>query len=182
MKRKKAGMKIFFTKGRCGNCHWGPHLTNHAFQNVGVPPLLREGEDKDMGRYEIDDLPAHKRAFKNPGLRNVAFSAPYMHNGAYQTLEEVIDHYNDVQASLFSFRPSSEVLLPYKDSLYKATSAEVSNIYQGVFQPFLRRGLKLKRARKKPSQIVSCPRFVSKNISIAVRCGTEARLSDFLSM
>lgn len=138
---EKRGMKIFFTKGRCGNCHLGPHLTNHITQNVGVPPVLREGDSPDSGQGFVYD-------FKTPGLRNVVFSAPYMHNGVFKTLDEVIEHYNNLKESIFSHQLGQDQLLPYREQLYAASKQEISSIYKGVFQPFLRRGLGLSEEEK----------------------------------
>lgn len=145
----KRGMKIFFTKGRCGNCHWNKHLTNQAFQSVGVPSLVEAGNGVDKGLYELTKNPNHLYAFKNPGLRNVVMTAPYMHNGVFKTLDEVIEHYDNFQQSLYSYTLSSDSELPYSnrlDVLGGNTSAEIDS---SVFQPFLRRGLGLTKEEKR---------------------------------
>jgi len=102
---ERQGFTLFMGKGRCGTCHFLP------FFNGTVPPdfASSEGEiigvperavtsgarlDPDSGRGGVDHLPEHLFAFKVPTLRNVALTAPYMHNGAYQTLEQVIDFYD----------------------------------------------------------------------------------------
>lgn len=81
------GMQIFTGKGRCTKCHDGPNLTDQSFHNIGV-------DDDDPGRYEVVRDESLRGAFKTPGLRNVALTAPYMHNGSIGTLEEVIHFYN----------------------------------------------------------------------------------------
>lgn len=140
--RSKLGMKIFLTKGKCSMCHWGKHLTNHAFQSVGVPSLIADGLEHDKGRMELTGDSRHVYAFKNPGLRNVAKSAPYMHNGAFENLEQVIRHYDSIFESLNRYEPSAETLLPYKVKVSSPKDA-VGEIYTTIFQPFLKRGLRL---------------------------------------
>ncbi|MEX0725215.1 MAG: cytochrome c peroxidase [Planctomycetaceae bacterium] len=85
------GMKLFFGKASCSACHTGPSFTDHAFHNVGV------GMDKpepDVGREAISKLAGDRGSFKTPGLRDIARSAPYMHDGSLKTLEEVVEHYS----------------------------------------------------------------------------------------
>jgi cytochrome c peroxidase len=89
----KRGLTIFNTKGKCFDCHFGVDFTgNDAFKNIG----LYNGRDlNDVGRYKITQRQKDLGAFKVPGLRNIAQTAPYMHNGMFKTLREVIDYYND---------------------------------------------------------------------------------------
>src|SRR5262249_19597175 len=78
-------------------CHSGPNFTDDGFHNIG----LRDNTDE--GRYAKVPVLVMKGAFKTPTLRDIAKTSPYMHNGAYRTLEEVIEHYNrggDNQANL----------------------------------------------------------------------------------
>lgn len=116
------GLRLFAGKGNCISCHNGPLFTNFEFHNVGVPP--RDQKKLDLGRYsgvkslardeftclspysgrekesclEMKYLktsgPELVGAFKTPSLRNVAMTAPYMHAGQFQNLEQVLDHYN----------------------------------------------------------------------------------------
>ena len=79
-------------RSRCFECHNLPTFANPEFKVVGVPP--EDGEEPDRGRGEITGA-AYDHAFKVPTLRNVALTAPYMHNGIFETLEEVIDFYSD---------------------------------------------------------------------------------------
>ncbi|MCU0348309.1 MAG: cytochrome-c peroxidase [Saprospiraceae bacterium] len=86
------GRDIFIGKGRCFDCHFGADMTGDEFRNVG----LFNGKDlNDVGRYAITKKPEDLGKFKVAGLRNVALTAPYMHNGQFKTLDEVIDFYND---------------------------------------------------------------------------------------
>ena len=88
----KRGLKIFNTKGKCFDCHFGVDFTgNDRFKNIG----LYNGKDlNDEGRYTITGNKKDLGAFKVPGLRNIAQTAPYMHNGQFKTLRDVIDYYD----------------------------------------------------------------------------------------
>lgn len=102
---ERAGFNVFVGKGKCATCHFLP-LTNGT-----VPPMYQKSEvevlgtprtartsgatvDPDLGRFRLSRAEPHRHAFRTPSLRNVALTAPYMHNGAYPTLESVIDFYN----------------------------------------------------------------------------------------
>jgi cytochrome c peroxidase len=88
----KRGQQIFNVKGKCFDCHFGPDFTNDFFRNIG----LFNGKDlNDSGRFEVTRNPEDIGRFKTPGLRNIAMTAPYMHNGMHKTLREVIDYYNE---------------------------------------------------------------------------------------
>ena len=117
-----AGLRLFIGAGQCTDCHNGPLLTNGAFHNIGLP--LPTGDNFDQGRSQgalqvVEDafncLGAYSDAsaeecvelrfiklegeelmgaFKAPSLRNVANTAPYMHNGVFADLDAVIRHYN----------------------------------------------------------------------------------------
>ena len=116
------GLRLFFGEGQCTDCHNGPLFTNGSFHNIGLP--LPEGSKFDQGRSQatmqvVEDMfnclgefsDASEEAcvelrfiklegeelvgaFKVPGLRNIAETAPYMHNGIFPDLEAVIRHYN----------------------------------------------------------------------------------------
>ena len=103
--KQKKGMDVFFGKGKCGECHKGEHLSGLGFKNVGVPQI-GPGKEKgmDFGRYQWDKNPANRFAFRVPPLRNVALTAPYFHDGSFETLEEVVEHYDDIKVSLESYR------------------------------------------------------------------------------
>lgn len=86
------GQVIFNEKGNCFDCHFGPDFTGDEFKNIG----LFNGEHlNDSGRYAISKKLEDIGKFKVPGLRNVAFTGPYMHNGMFSTLEEVVEYYNN---------------------------------------------------------------------------------------
>ncbi len=83
------GMALFKGKARCILCHNGPNFTDGKFHNLGVPQVGPMKED--LGRYYVTRLEKDKGAFKTPTLRSITETAPYMHDGAFKTLEEVID-------------------------------------------------------------------------------------------
>jgi cytochrome c peroxidase len=102
---QKIGMDVFFNKGKCGECHNGAHLSNFEFHSIGVPQI-GPGKTKgdDLGRYQWDPRPENLYAFRVPPLRNVALSAPYMHNGTFKTLAQVVEHYDMVVESLTGYK------------------------------------------------------------------------------
>ena len=86
------GYAIFNSeKGDCFHCHGTAMYTDHFFHNNGLNAMHSE---TNMGRYlvtnDVDDM----GKFYSPSLRNIELTAPYMHDGRFTTLEEVVDHYN----------------------------------------------------------------------------------------
>ena len=119
------GLKIFVGKGNCSVCHFGPLFSNGEFADVGVPffvapgkvdpgrahglEVLRKSRFNLLGRYNDDAArstatgtrhvePQHRNfgEWRVPGLRNVARTAPYMHNGSLATLRDVVKHYSEL--------------------------------------------------------------------------------------
>jgi len=88
----RRGMDIFQIKAQCGSCHKGLDFTDHEFHNLGVAEP--DSQQPDLGRYLVTKLEPERGAFKTPTLRNIAQTAPYMHNGTLKTLEEVVAFYN----------------------------------------------------------------------------------------
>ena len=86
------GMALFRGKARCILCHNGPNFTDNQFHNLGVPQVGPMKED--LGRYYVTRQDHDKGAFKTPTLRSIAETAPYMHDGVFQTLEETIEFLN----------------------------------------------------------------------------------------
>jgi cytochrome c peroxidase len=97
------GFNLFMGKAKCGTCHYMP-LFNGTFpprfmkiesEVIGVPRSADNKQiDGDMGRYDVVKAASFKHSFKTPTLRNAARTAPYMHNGVFTTLEQVVDFYN----------------------------------------------------------------------------------------
>jgi cytochrome c peroxidase len=122
---QKKGLRLFIGKGKCINCHNGPLFSNGEFHHVGVPDKKTERSDRGRGavidslaeaefgyfsRWSDADPQKHgahvrflnadpgkfQRAFKTPGLRNVADRPPYMHAGQFATLSDLLKHYQNV--------------------------------------------------------------------------------------
>ena len=83
------GMSLFKGKARCILCHNGPNFTDNGFHNLGVPQVGPMKED--LGRFYVTLQEKDKAAFKTPTLRSITETAPYMHDGVFKTLEEVVD-------------------------------------------------------------------------------------------
>jgi cytochrome c peroxidase len=85
------GLKLFLTKARCTRCHSGFNFTDEKFHNLGIG---WDGDMVDLGRYTVTKNASDIGAFKTPTLREISRSAPYMHDGRFKTLEEVVNFYN----------------------------------------------------------------------------------------
>ena len=91
-KKAKKGFDLFKGKAACVVCHDGFNFTDGSFHNLGIHDEELKG--KELGRYNVKNRGAWYGVFKTPTLRDVALTAPYMHDGRFETLEEVIEHYN----------------------------------------------------------------------------------------
>jgi cytochrome c peroxidase len=98
-----AGFNLFMGKAKCGSCHYMPLFNGTlppAYRRIeteviGVPQSLTGKEiDGDPGRFTIVKVESFRHAFKTPTVRNAARTAPYMHNGVFPTLEQVVDFYD----------------------------------------------------------------------------------------
>ncbi|MBP6004102.1 MAG: hypothetical protein KA746_11760 [Pyrinomonadaceae bacterium] len=83
-----SGRNIFLDQ-QCANCHDGALLSNHSFHNIGVRP-----QAEDQGRRAVTNDPDDFGRFKTPNLRNIELRGPFMHNGRFATVEDVVDFYN----------------------------------------------------------------------------------------
>ena len=96
--RNEAGKKFtadeqqgrLLVQQKCGACHQEPLFTDHSFRNNGITPSMVN----DEGRYMVTQIDSDKYKFKVPTLRNLAYTAPYMHDGRLLTLDAVLEHYN----------------------------------------------------------------------------------------
>lgn len=87
------GREVFMSKkAKCFDCHFSPDFTGDEFRNIG---LFDKNQFLDKGRFEVTKDSADLGKFKVPGLRNVAVTPPYMHNGMFSTLEEVVEYYDN---------------------------------------------------------------------------------------
>ncbi len=84
------GFDLFQGKAKCQACHSGPNFSDGGFHNIGV----RDQGEFDPGRFRVTPVKINQGGFKTPGLRDAARTGPYMHNGSYRTLREVVDHYD----------------------------------------------------------------------------------------
>ena len=108
-KSAKRGALLFFGAAQCSSCHSGNLMTDQEFHNIGAPqfgPGKGNGRPYDYGRYAETGQPENRFAFRTPPLRNVALTGPWMHNGAYFTLEEVIGHHLNPTEYLRNYDPS----------------------------------------------------------------------------
>ncbi len=86
------GWAIFSgSRGKCATCHSGFDLSDHGFHNIGTSL----NHNADPGRQRITLQSSDRGKFKTPTLRNIALTAPYMHDGSMATLEDVITHFNN---------------------------------------------------------------------------------------
>lgn len=117
------GFNLFMGKAKCGTCHFmplfngtaAPNFSNTEAEVLGVlqnPKATHPTLDPDLGRYEHGKLEELRFAFKTPTLRNISKTAPYMHNGAYNTLEEVMDFYNKGGAAGMGLQLENQTLPP----------------------------------------------------------------------
>lgn len=104
----KQGALLFYGKAGCAGCHAGSLFTDQAFHNICVPQLgPGKGEDAplDLGRARETKAEADRFAFRTPPLRNVAATGPWMHNGAYTTLEAAVAHHLNPRVALQGYDP-----------------------------------------------------------------------------
>lgn len=112
-----AGFNLFAGKAKCATCHFIP-LTNGT-----VPPNFDRSEsevlgvpgrnkklDIDFGKYDLTNAEVNRYSFKTPTIRNIALTAPYMHNGVFKTLEEVVDFYDGGGGSGLGFNLPNQTL------------------------------------------------------------------------
>ena len=117
----REGFKLFMGRAKCGTCHFAPlfsgamppALTENEPEVIGVPSRnvsRRAVVDPDSGRFNVRRIDQHLHAFKTPTLRNVALTAPYMHNGVFPTLESVVDFYDAGGGAGIGARPAHQTL------------------------------------------------------------------------
>jgi len=85
------GLALFRGKGRCTQCHSGWNFTDEKYHNIGIGWDLPE---RDLGRFIVTNNENDRGAFRTPTLREVALTGPYMHDGRFDTLEQVVDYYS----------------------------------------------------------------------------------------
>jgi cytochrome c peroxidase len=89
---QQEGLQLFRGKANCTACHVGPTFSDERFHNTGV--AWRNGQLLDAGRFAVTGRVEDRGAFKTPTLREIARTAPYMHDGSLVTLSDVVEYYN----------------------------------------------------------------------------------------
>lgn len=126
----KNGFNLFMGKAQCGTCHFfplfngtvPPHYTKTEWEVIGVPVTANLDSthlDPDPGRGGIFQVNIHQFAFKTPGIRNIALTGPYMHNGVFKTLDEVMEFYNRGGGQGIGIGPKHQTLPSEKLNLEK---------------------------------------------------------------
>jgi len=98
----KRGFNLFMSKGRCATCHFVPQFNgvkppyiSSEFEVIGVPEdTTFKNINKDQGRFKVNPAPETLHAFRTGSIRNAPFTKPYMHNGVFNTLDEVMEFYD----------------------------------------------------------------------------------------
>lgn len=146
---QKRGMRLFFGRAQCFQCHSGTLLSNGRFEGVGVPEFSVTPFEDDLGRADVTNQRSDLYHFKTPGLRNVSQSAPYMHNGAFKTLREVVDHYSNIANSLNRYQIPQDYQEIYSNNLVLDEDQNRNQIrLDQVSNNRLRRGLRLTSQEK----------------------------------
>lgn len=140
------GFNLFNGKAKCATCHFAPVF------NGTVPTVFKESEmeligvpkttdtinaeiDDDLGRFDFYKTPERKFFFKTPTVRNIAHTAPYMHNGVYITLEEVIDFYNKGGAAGLGIEIENQTLPPDPLNLTKTEIQDLIAFLNSLSDP-----------------------------------------------
>ena len=88
------GLRVFLGKGECLRCHFGFNFADERYHNLGAGWDQQSKSFADAGRHDVTNKPEDMGAFKTPTLREIAKTAPYMHDGSLTTLREVVDFYD----------------------------------------------------------------------------------------
>lgn len=88
--QEKSGLSLF--RAKCAGCHKEPLFTDNSYRNNGLPP---DTSLNDTGREKISGMDADKYKFQVPGLRNIELTFPYMHDGRFKKLKDVLNHYSE---------------------------------------------------------------------------------------
>ena len=137
------GFNLFMGKAQCGTCHFAPlfnglvpplyNLTE--LEVLGTPKnedLVKPLMDSDKGRYDVLNISFYEQAFKTPTVRNVSATGPYMHNGAFSTLENVVEFYNKGGGSGIGLEVSNQTLSAVPLQLTKQEVADVTEFMRSL--------------------------------------------------
>ena len=130
---QRRGLDLFFGSANrgvrsagCGNCHGGPRTFNETYHNNGL-----DKTPKDSGREDVTHMPYDRGRFRVVTLRNIALTAPYMHDGRFNTLEAVIDHYSE------HLEPSPTLSPSLKDTTNTPTNLHLTTAEKSDLLAFL---------------------------------------------
>jgi cytochrome c peroxidase len=127
--QQQRGRSVFFNKGLCIECHFTPDFTGDEFRNIG----LFDGQKwNDSGRWHVTKKPEDIGKFKVPGLRNVAITAPYMHDGSFKSLREVIEFYNTPSKFINTRSPNIDSLLQQPLGLNEQEMQDLESFLRGL--------------------------------------------------
>ena len=143
---EKNGFNLFTGKAKCATCHFiplfnglvPPEFTETESEVLGVPASKSKTNtalDADLGKYNISRSVIHQYAFKTPVLRNVELTSPYMHNGVFTTLEEVMDFYNEGGGAGLHIGPENQTLPKDKLNLSKKEIGEIIAFMKALTDP-----------------------------------------------
>jgi cytochrome c peroxidase len=134
---QKRGGILFFGKAQCASCHSGAMIGGQQFANIGIPQLgpgVGVATPLDIGRAEHINQNMgsefYRFHFRAPALRNVELTSPYMHNGAYRTLESVVRHYTNADSALRNYDATQ---LPLAlQSTVRRDATTISSVLQNI--------------------------------------------------
>ena len=133
---EQKGFNLFSGKAKCATCHFiplfnglvPPEFVETETEVLGVPETTDKTKprlDPDLGKYNTSKSVIHKHSFKTPTVRNIELTAPYMHNGVFNSLEEVLDFYNDGGGQGLKIAPENQTLPPDKLNLTKKEMQDI---------------------------------------------------------
>ena len=146
---EKNGFNLFAGKAKCATCHFiplfnglvPPEFTETETEVLGIPATNDKTNavlDTDEGKFKISNAAIHKFSFKTPTLRNIELTAPYMHNGVFSTLEEVMDFYNEGGGAGLCIAPENQTLPRDKINLSRKEIAEVVAFMRALTDPIVK--------------------------------------------
>ncbi|MEZ5046852.1 MAG: cytochrome c peroxidase [Chitinophagaceae bacterium] len=127
--QQERGRELFISdRTKCFECHFTPDFTSDEFKNIG---LFDGAKLNDSGRYKITKQIEDIGKFKIPGLRNVALTAPYMHNGMFATLREVIDYYDNPE-KILKKKTDRDTILPARLNLSEQEKEDLESFLMAL--------------------------------------------------
>jgi cytochrome c peroxidase len=147
---EKNGFNLFAGKAKCATCHFiplfnglvPPEFTDTETEVLGVPSTKSKVNaelDADPGKYTTSKAVIHKFSFKTPTLRNIELTAPYMHNGVFSTLAEVMDFYNEGGGAGLNIAPENQTLPTSKLNLSQKEIADIIAFLKALTDPAVTR-------------------------------------------